>query len=461
MVASARLLRGDPVMLTFFNGTQTPTRRDFFRIGALGLGGLTLPDLLRLRAQSATTERVRQKSVIFVYLFGGPSHIDTYDMKPDAPAEYRGEFKPIHTSVPGFDICELMPMQARIADKLALVRNMTFNPNFHDPVELFSGFRKPTEGGQARRPDLASVISKLRSADGPRDLPAYIALDKTVAYEFNNGPAYLGLAHKAFLPGDKLESLAFPRGVTLERLQDRDALRRGFDRLHRDLDNGRGDLAGTDEYTGQALEMITSARAREALDFDREPASVKALHGPGEGRRPLPASRLVEAGVPVVTLTFGSRGVTQGDCKTSWDTHEGNFICLRHLLPRLDQAVHALITDLHDRGLSDDVTVVIGGEMGRTPKVGPSTGNGAKNDGRDHWPRAGFSLLAGGGLQMGQVVGKTDPRADRAVGQPYTPQNLLATIYHALGIDLNTTLPDHTGRPIYLLDDPTPIKELL
>ena len=440
------------------------SRRDFLRIGALGLGGLgglTLADLLRLKARGAVAGRASGKAVIFVYLFGGPSHIDTYDMKPDAPVEYRGEFKPIQTNVPGFDICELMPLQARIADRLALVRNMSFNPNFHDPVELFSGFRKPTEAGIAVRPDFGSVVSKLRSGDGPRDLPAYVALDKTAGYEFRNGPAYLGLAHKAFLPGAKLETLALARNVTLERLRDRETLLRGFDRLRRDMDNARGDMTGVDDFNAQALEMITSPRARDAFDISREPEPVRARYGSGDATRLLQARRLVEAGVPVVTLTFGSRDGTVDECKTSWDTHEGNFKCLRVMLPRLDQAVHALITDLHDRGLDKDVTVVVGGEMGRTPKVGQSTGNGSKSDGRDHWVKAGFTLFAGGGLQTGQVVGKTDAHADRAVGKPYTPQNLVATIYHALGIDLATTLPDHTGRPIYLLDDCDPIKELL
>src|SRR5262249_39251543 len=160
------------------------------------------------------------KAVIFVYLFGGPSHVDTYDMKPDAPIEYRGEFKPIQSNVPGFDLCELMPRQAKIADKLALVRNMTFNPNFHDPVELFSGFRNPTEAGRAARPDFGSVVSKLRRGTS-HELPAYVALDKTVGDEFRNGPAYLGIAHKAFIPGGKLESLTLPRGMTPERLHDR------------------------------------------------------------------------------------------------------------------------------------------------------------------------------------------------------------------------------------------------
>jgi uncharacterized protein (DUF1501 family) len=437
------------------------TRRGFLKAGTLGLGSLSLADVLRLRASGKATAE-KNKAVIFVYLFGGPSHIDTYDMKPDAPAEYRGEFKPIQTNVPGFDICELLPLQAKIADKLALIRNMKFDPNFHDPVELFSGFRKPTEGTPAARPDMGSVISKLRSADGPRDLPAYVALDKTVAYEFKNGPAYLGLAHKAFLPGDKLEGLALARGMNAGRLEERRELLRAFDQMHRDLDRAGGDMAATDSFTAQALEMITSNKARAAFDVSQEPDRVRARYGDGDAARLLQARRLVEAGVPVVTLTFGSRGGEGSDCKFSWDTHEANFRCLRLLLPRLDQAIYALITDLRERGLDKDVTVVIGGEMGRTPKVGQSTGNGSKADGRDHWPKAGFSLISGGALQMGQVIGQTDKHAERSIGNPYTPQNVLATLYQFLGIDLTTTtLPDHTGRPMYLLDDCEPVKELL
>jgi uncharacterized protein (DUF1501 family) len=446
-------------MLTFFNGVQTPTRRDFLRVGTLGLGGLTLPDLQRLRAQAATKEQSRQKSVIFVYLFGGPSHVDTYDMKPDAPAEYRGEFKPIRTNVPGFDICELLPKQAKIADKLALVRNLTFNPNFHDPVELFSGFRKPTEAGSAARPDFGSVVSRLRKGER-HDLPAYVALDRTAGDEFRNGPAYLGQAHKAFIPGGKLESFALARNISPARLQNRTALMREFDQLSRERDNPRGDLQGMDDFTAQALDMLTSPRAREAFDVSREPEPVRAKYGTGDAVRLLQARRLVEAGVPVVTLTFGSRG-GEGDCKFSWDTHEFNFKCLRLMLPQLDQAVYALVTDLHDRGLSQDVVVYVGGEMGRTPKVGQSTGNGSKPDGRDHWVRAGFGLLAGGGLPMGQVIGGTDRYGGTSVGKPYQPQNTLATLYHVLGIDTSTTLPDHSGRPMYLLDDRDPIAELV
>jgi hypothetical protein len=439
------------------------SRRNFLKLGSLALGGLSLADLLRLRAQGKAEDR--SKAVIFVYLWGGPSHIDTYDTKPDAPVEYRGEFKTIQTNVPGFDICELLPLQAKIADKLALIRNLKFNPNFHDPVELFSGFRKPAEGTEARRPDFGSVVSKLRSGSGPRDLPAYVSLDKTAAYEFKNGPAYLGMAHKAFMPGDKMESLALRRGVTLERLHDREMLLRSFDQLRRDLDHAQGNMAGMDSFTAQALEMITSPRARDAFDVNREPEPVRARYGDGEATRLLQARRLVEAGVPVVTLTFGGV-VTVPSCKdnisaSSWDTHQQGFPCLRAKLPRLDRAIYALITDLHDRGMDKDVTVMIGGEMGRSPQVGKG-GCGASPDGRGHWTQAGFCLISGGGLQMGQVIGRTDKHAERAVGNPYTPQNVLATLYRAMGIDLATTaLPDHTGRPIHLLDDCEPVTELI
>jgi hypothetical protein len=453
-------------MLTFPAASPTRfcdglSRRNFLTLGALGLGGLSLADLLRLKARGAVSPRAGSKAVIYVYLWGGPSHIDTYDMKPDAPVEYRGEFKPIRTNVPGFDICELMPLQAQIADKLALVRNLKFNPNFHDPVELFSGIRKPTEAGVAARPDFGSVVSKLRGP-GRRDLPAYVALDKTAGYEFRNGPAYLGLAHKAFVPGDRMQSLSLPRAVTLERLHDRQVLLRTFDQLRRDVDS-QGILDGMDAFTAKAVEMITSPRTREAFDVSREPGPLRARYGEGEALRLLQARRLVEAGVPVVTLTFGGV-VPTTVCKdnisaTSWDTHQHGFPCLRAKLPRLDRAIHALITDLHARDMSQDVTVMIGGEMGRFPVVGKG-GCGASPDGRGHWTQAGFSLIAGGGMQMGQVIGRTDRRAERPVGKPYTPQNLLATLYRALGIDLTTTLPDHTGRPMFLLDDCEPIKEL-
>jgi len=279
------------------------SRRNFLQVGALGLGGLSLADLLKLKARGGVNPRNSSKAVIYVYLWGGPSHIDMYDMKPYAPVEIRGEFNPIRTNVPGFDICEYLPLQAQIADKLALVRNLRFNPNFHDPVELFSGVKKPTEAGVAVRPDFGSVVSKLRSRSGLRDLPAYVALDRTAGYEFRNGPAYLGQAHRAFVPGDSRESMGLPRSVTLERLQDRLALRTSFDQMRRDMDMN-GAMEGMDAFNAQALEMVTSSRTRDAFDISREPAALRACYGEGEAIRLLQARRLVEAGVPVVTLTF-------------------------------------------------------------------------------------------------------------------------------------------------------------
>jgi uncharacterized protein (DUF1501 family) len=444
-------------MLTF-----TSSRREFLRLGGLAFGGLALSDILRLRAQTGQQTPMRRKAIIFVYLFGGPSHVDTYDMKPDAPAEYRGEFRPGRTNVPGFHFCDLMPLQATIADKLALVRNLAFNPNFHDPVELFSGFRKPTEAGTAARPDFGSVVSRLRQGQR-QELPPYVALDELCGQRFRNGPAYLGLAHKAFIVRDNLDNFALNRHVTVNRLQERTTLLREFDAMNRELETASGDLGSTDHFTAQALDMITNPRVRDAFDIAREPQALRDRYGYGGALKLLQARRLVEAGVPVVTMTFGDdhRDCFRPGASGSWDTHERNFICLRTLMPRLDRAVHTLITDLHERGLSDDVLVYVGGEMGRTPRVGQGTGNGASPDGRDHWVRAGFGLFAGGGLRMGQIVGCTDRYGSAPVGAPYRPQNLLATFYHVLGIDPAMTFSDHGGRPIYILDDRKKIDELL
>jgi hypothetical protein len=433
------------LMLTFWGSDRSRTcdgvsRRDFLKVGALGLSGLTLADLLRLRAGAAPGGP--KKSVVMVYLYGGPSHIDTYDLKPDAPAEYRGEFKPIATNVPGFDICELMPLQAKIADKLALIRNMKFNPNFHDPVELFSGFRKPGILTPAVRPDLGSVVSYLRRG-GAQVLPPYVALDKRAGGEFLNGPAYLGHAHKFFVAGEELEALQPARDVTLDRLEGRRGLLRTFDGLRRSVD--------------RALDMITSSQVRDAFDVTREPERVRSHYGANV--KLLRARRLVEAGVPVVTLTL-SLGYDVNACKAGWDTHENNFPCLRRMVPRLDHGVHALVTDLHERGLDKDVAVVVWGEMGRHPMIG--AGGMSTPTGRDHWVQSGFALLAGGGLKTGQVIGATTARAERPRDTAYTPQHVLATLYHVLGIDAaNTTVPDRSGRPIYLLDAPEKVTELV
>jgi uncharacterized protein (DUF1501 family) len=437
-------------MLSFFGSMQRfcdgVSRRDFLKVGALTVGGLTLADLLRLRAHAARAAS-SGKAIIMVYLNGGPSHMDMYDLKPDAPVEYRGEFRPIRTNVPGMDLCELMPLQAQIADKFAIIRNMRFQQQGHTSPELYTGFLN------SNRPSIGSVISKLRRDRGIVDaMPPFVALGDA---NHVPRPGFLGKAHEPYVPGPQAGSLGLVAGMTLDRLADRRALLQSFDGIRRDFDTAQGSVAAMDAFTEQALEMITSNRARDAFDISCEPASVRALYGPGTEY--LQARRLVEAGVPVVTLTPQNHGVPTR-CNGQWDHHDYIFECLRVVLPQLDRSLYALISDLHQRGLAGDVAVVVWGEMGRTPRVGTQRGTVG---GRDHWPQSGFSLLAGGGLHTGQVVGATDARGENPRGGAYTPQNVLATLYRMLGIDPATTLPDHQGRPIYLLDDRRPVAELV
>jgi hypothetical protein len=435
------------------------SRRDFLRAGALGLGGLTLADVLRLRAE--TGSRSPARSVIMVCLAGGPSHIDMYDLKPDAPAEVRGDFKPIRTNLPGLDISELFPLQAKIAEKLALVRTVQWKePMQHELQEVYTGFPKA-----AKRPSFGSVISRFQPTGDAR-MPRYVSLDQ---YSGNHNevenPQYVGSAHRAFLYGHEgVKNLGLQKSVTPGRLDDRRGLLNAFDTLRRDVDT-RGEFAAMDAFSARALEIVTSPKARAAFDVTKEPEAVRRRYGPKGGKyiygnEPKPtvpwpgdkfllARRLVEAGVSVVTVRVGT-----------WDYHgktsgTGNiFTGLRSQLPLLDQSIHALVTDLHERGLSKDVAVLVWGEFGRTPKVN-------NVEGRDHWPNAGFALFAGGGLKMGQVVGRTDSRAAEPKERALGPQNVLATVYHALGIDPERMIPDFSGRPVALLDDPRPIAELV
>jgi hypothetical protein len=448
-------------MLTIWGPRHGPccdgvSRRNFLAAGSLLLGGLSLADLLRLEAHSAGTTAMA-RSVIMVYLPGGPSHIDLYDMKPAAPVEIRGELKPIKTKVPGMDLCELLPRQASIADRFTIIRGFR-TPGGHDSTMLTTGFRP-----NAYRPAFGSVVSRLRP--NRTGLPPYVTLVEESNLPFGQEPAYLGPAHKPFsLRGPGLANLSLARGLTLDRLEDRKALLRSFDAMRRDVD-ARQELAGLDAFMARALQMISSPRARAAFDLSREPTRVRDRYGRLPGTLQfLLARRLVEAGARVVTLCGGwANGGEPGSASnlSNWDTHEDNFKRIREQAPHLDHALHALITDLGQRGLDREVVVVVCGEMGRSPRVGkPNDGGNASSSGRDHW-ETGFALVSGGGLRMGQVVGQTDRHASAAVGTPYTPQNLLATLYQALGIDPTTTFPDHSGRPQFLLDDRTTITELV
>ena len=447
-------------MLTIWGKRQKPlcdglSRRDFLQVGTLGLGGLTLADLLRLQAQGGQQAKSSHKSVIMIYLCGAPPHMDMYDLKPDAPVEYRGEFKPIHTNIPGMDICELMPLQAKIADKLAIVRNLrVLATDTHMPEELLSGFPYGPEGGPfslkpGTRPAFGSVVSKLHPSNGTH-LPPYVSLGlermphgkgRPLALE----PAFLGSAHQPFNPGSAgaVATLGLADGMTQDRLGARKTLLARFDTLRRDIESEKGTFAGMDAFAAQAMDIVSSPRVRDAFDVDKEPEKVRQQYG--KLSQFLLARRLAEAGVAVVTVLAPGY----------WDTHSDNFKTMRQLLPQVDKGIHALVTDLHQRGLDKDVTVVVWGEYGRTPKINKAAG-------RDHWPQASFALIAGGGFKMGQVIGATTAKAEHPVGGAYIPQNLLATLYQEVfGIDPATTLTDHSGRPIYLLDERELIKELL
>jgi hypothetical protein len=424
------------------------SRRQFFSVGALGLG-LSLADVLRARA--AMGDRKKPRSIIMVSLDGGPSHIDLYDLKPNAPAGIRGEFKPIKTNVPGFDLGELLPLQATIADKLALVRSLEFIQGNHELGEVYSGFED-----RLRRPSFGAVISRYQTRKS-RGLPAYVSLagegDRS---EFENA-RYLGAAHKPFdFTSEAMRNLRPHWSVSPDRLRDRRSLNQSFDAMRRDLD-ARRQVGAIDTYQSQALELITSAKARDAFDLSKEPDRVLERYGGrdrkyGPTRWPtekfLMARRLVEAGVSVVSFQAGH-----------WDHHGSAtqnpiFPSLRTIVPHLDRSIHALVTDLHDRGLDQEVMVLVWGEFGRTPVINQFAG-------RDHHAPASFALFAGGGLRTGQVVGATDSQAMRPKERRVTPQNIFATVYESLGIDLDAQPLDFSGRPTPLLDDCQPIKELL
>jgi hypothetical protein len=430
------------------------SRRSFLRVGTLALGGLTLADLLRAQAAAAPGGR-RAKSAIMIHLSGGPSHLDMYDMKPQAPIEYRGEFNPIRTNVPGMEICELMPMQAQIADKFAILRGAQL-ANLHTGNMFYSGYAwqespRASVPGEARRPAVGSVVSRLRP--GAKDIPAYVSIENHHDWE---RAYYAGVEHEPIRvgsssPREAIDNMGRNRDMSLERLEDRYDLLRALDTVRREFEVG-GVARNIDSFRARAMEIITSTRVRDAFDLEKEPKAGRARygegpfrHGPHPGRSLLLARRLIEAGVSVVTV-----GVH------NWDTHSHNFSSLREMVPALDRALYALVSDLDDRGMLDDVVIVMGGEFGRTPRIGDQT-----PDGRGHWPEAGFLWIAGGGLRTGQILGATDAHGEQVVGNPIGMQRVLATVYHVLGIDPAVTIPDHNGRPQFLLDDRTPLSALL
>lgn len=432
-------------------------RRNFLRIGTLGLGGLTLPQLLRAESASGTSKSV--KSVIMIYLVGGPPHQDMFDLKPLAPREVAGPWRPIETNVPGFEICEAFPLLAGMADKFSVVRSLVGNQADHDAIQVFNGHhpRQPKPSGGW--PQFGSMVSRVM---GPANVatPPFISLCYQCTHGPYNepGPGFLGASQSPFRPMGPTRDDMVLNGVTLERLGDRRSLMRSFDQFRRDADGTRM-MEGMDHFSEQAMGLLTSSRLAEALDLSKEDPRVVArygtgnpkIHMDGNGAPRVPQSllmarRLIEAGARVVTLNY-----------SKWDWHGGlnaegranNSIFLREEedFPVFDQCVSALIEDLHQRGLDQDCSVVIAGEFGRTPKISAQVG-------RDHWPQVNCAFLAGGGMKHGQVIGATDRLGGEAVSRPVTFGDIYATLFHNLGIDTaQVTIPDLNGRPQYLVED--------
>jgi hypothetical protein len=431
------------------------TRRDALRLGALSLGGLTLPGLLRAEQQAGI--RGSKKAVIMIYMCGAPSHQDMYDLKMQAPSEIRGEFRPIPTSVPGIEICEHLPRLARIMDKCVPLRSVYGSPNgAHDSFICYTGrsTRNQPPGGW---PAFGSVTSKVLGSKN-KAVPPFVGLSPDAGhppYGSPGLPGFLGVAHAAFRPSGPSREDMVLKGISAERLDDRKQLLAGLDNLRRDVD-ASGTLEGMDGITQQAFDILTSSALADALDISQEPPEVRERYGKGDSKNYgdgaprnlthfLMARRLVEAGVRVVTLNFGR-----------WDFHSNNFGGLKDThLPLFDQGLSALIEDLHHRGMADDVSVVAWGEFGRTPRI-----NG--NAGRDHWPQVGGGLLAGGGLKVGQVIGATDRLGGEVADRPVHFGEVLATLYHRLGVDPGLVkLHDLAGRPQYLVDYADPMPELV
>jgi len=431
------------------------SRRNFLRIGALSLGGLALPQILQAEASSGI--RRSHKAVIMIFLPGGPSHQDIFDLKMDAPSEIRGEFRPIGTDVAGLQICEHLPRLARLAKQYTIIRSMVGAFDDHDAYQCLTGRpnRNVPPGGW---PSLGAVLSKVQGSVNPM-VPAFVGLSPKMGemrWARSGDPGFLGVGHAPFQPnkGGGKEDMVL-NGVTLDRLADRKALLAGFDTFRRDVD-GSGMMSGLDSFNEQAFGILTSSRLLEALDVSKEDPKVREMYGKGDPKNRddggpklmehmLIARRLVEAGARCVTLAF-----------SRWDHHGDNFGALRQDLPLLDQGVSALLTDLRQRGLDQDVSVVVWGEFGRTPTIN-------KGGGRDHWPRVSCAMLAGGGLRHGQVIGATDRLGGEAVERPVRFGEVFATLYQSLGIDVSkVTLPDLTGRPQFLVEDGVqPMRELI
>jgi len=428
------------------------SRRNFLKIGALGGSGLLLPDLLAAEAHAATSNP--HKAVIIVYLPGGLSHQDSFDLKMEAPAEIRGEFKPIRTKVPGIEITEHLPKLAAMMDRLAIIRSLVGARDEHANPLCLTGY--PLAEANRKHPSLGSSIARI-FGPAERTMPPFVDLIPKTQHQPYSIPAATGFLGRAYsaarVDGDGAADMHL-KGITLDRLRDRQRLLASVDRWRRQVE-GSDAIQAADTATQQAFSILTSRRFVEALDVSREDPKVLAKYGKGQdgivgdacpckNEQFLAARRLIEAGVRCVTLGYGF-----------WDFHGSNFGNLKKYLPMLDSAVSGLVQDIHDRGLDKDVSVVVWGDFGRTPKIN-------KDAGRDHWPQVSCALLAGGGMRMGQAIGTTTPDGGYADERPIHYREVMATVLHQMGFDVrHHQTEDALGRPVYLYPDTEPIAELV
>ncbi len=440
------------------------SRRSFLQIGVAGMGTASLASILR--AKEAAGHSSKQTSVILLWLDGGPSHHDTYDPKPDAPSEYAGIWRPIHTNVPGFNITEMFPLQAKIGDKFSIVRSVHHNAGDH-----FTGghWMLTGHGGVSgamnagKFPFFGGIAT---SVTGPRQpgMPANVAIPYAMSIGLRPGyfgANYLGVQHNPFqTAGDpnaakfKVQNLSLPNTLTIDRLADRRNLQKHFDNLLRGVDRS-GAADAMDRFDQRAFEMVTGAKARKAFDISAEDPKTRDRYGRNTwGQSTLLARRLVEAGTTFVTCHFGG-----------WDSHWNHQGTMERHLPKVDQAVHGLFEDLDQRGLIDQVMVVVMGEFSRTPKMNDG-GNGGPplskgTPGRDHWGNALSVLMGGGGLKGGQIVGSTNRLGEVPQDRPLRPGDIHHTIFHQLGVDPNLHIKDHSGRPNIAIDHGDVIDELV
>jgi len=434
-------------MLNLWSNRKTPqcdgsTRRDFLKAGVLGMGGLALSDLLRARAAATQSgQPTRNTSVVWLWLGGGPTHIETFDPKMSAPSEFRSVVGATQTNVPGIEIGSVFPRMARVADKMAFVRSFAHSNSGHGGGThwVMTGYNfPPADNGQGQsKPGMGSIVSRHRGANNPHTgLPTYVRMGGILG----DGPSWLGSAYAPFdSAGNARNNMNLQ--IPVDRLNDRRSLLREFDSLDRNVDR-TGLMQGLDSFETQAFDLLQS-KAREVFDVTREDPRTLDMSGPGTlARQMLMARRLCEAGVGFVTMQYGG-----------WDMHGTIEQSMRQTAPQLDRAVSAFVQDINQRGLENDILLVITGEFGRTPRVNGSAG-------RDHWAPLSTLALAGGGLKMGQVVGESNARAEVPRTTPITPQDLMATVFHVLGMPLGLHYNDPTGRPTPMVNGGRVIREL-